>query len=194
MVRLLSLTFLAACILLIGTACASKDPEKLPLEVDALYSVNVVGVPSYWPREKLDWPLEEPQRSLHKEAHGIHGNPDYIRFVYTFDDRFIRPSELEENHRMIGKRPAPMTEWVYIEQDKVLRFESNRYVEKPLTEELRMVCTHGDPTQVKEVREPDGTLRRIYTYLDLGKEFVYYDGKLSTTRDFTPAPGFQTRF
>ncbi len=186
------LVLIVSSLLVLG--CGSKNPEDLPLEVNPLYSVNIVPVPDFWPREKIDWPIKEPQRSLHQEAWAVHGTPDYIRLVYTFDDRFVRPIELEENHTMIGKRPGPLTEWIYLDQDKVIRFESSRYVEKPVSEELRMICTHGDPTQFHEAREADGTVRRTYTYLNLGKEFTYIDGNLYNTRDFSPAHGFQFRF
>jgi hypothetical protein len=178
---------------LASIGCQTKDAEKLPLAVDPAYSVNVVQVPEYWPREEIDWPALEPSRSLHQEAHDLHGEPDFIRLVYTFDNRFVRPIELEEKHIMSARRPAPLTEWVYIDQEKVIRFEGTRFVEDKISDELRMICLHGDPTQFHEAKESDGTIRRTYTYLNLGKEFTFYDGVLANTRDFSAAHGYQIR-
>jgi hypothetical protein len=182
-----------AIALMAFAGCQTKDPEKLPLAVDPAYSVNVVPVPEYWPREKLDWPETEPSRTLHQEAYNLHGKPDFIRLVYTFDDRFVRPTELGENHILIGKRPAPLTEWVYIDRDMVIRFEGTRYVEDKVSDELRMICMHGDPTRMHQARESDGTVRRTYTYMNLGREFTFYDGRLANTREFSGATGFTIR-
>ncbi len=166
----------------------TTPPEKKPLATDPEFSVNVIPVPEFWPREKLDWPEDEEIRRIRKDAWGTHGTPDFIRTLFTFDNRIVRPIELAEGIVLSGARPRPAEEWVYISDGKVVRFEGRKVIEEDLRDDVKTVCTHGDPMAVKDFDMGD-FIQTSFFYYNVGKEFVYVDGKLIDTRSFAPAPG-----
>lgn len=179
--------------LALAAGCGKQKPaHKRPLEPDASFSLNVIAVPDFWPREKFDWPKDEELRRIRKDAWGRYGTPDFIRKVFTHDGRIVRASELVEGHVMAGARQKPLDEWVYLDEKIRVRFENREVVEEPLTDEIKTVCTYGDPVAIKEFDMGEYTQHSFY-YYNIGKEFVFVDGRLTDTRTFFgTAPGAET--
>lgn len=184
----------------VAAACATGDkpePEKVPLEIDPNYSVNVIPVPTFWPREKFDWSKDEAQKTTQKDTLAKHGRPDYIRLLYTFEDRMVRTPEVMAGFTMPGKRPEPVIEWVWIDDDRVVRFDGADAKERTIDDELRMVCLNGDPGQITRVPlSPDSKEEKVtYVYFNLGKEFIFVDGKQIEERKLgQSADGLNLRF
>ncbi len=183
--RILVLLPIVVAVLL---GCGSRKPEKKPLAMDPEFSLNVMPVPDFWPRDKFDWPEDEEARRIRKEAWGTHGTPDFIRFVYTFDNRIVRSLELAEGMVLSGARPKPAQEWIYIADGKTVRFEGRKVHEEKLTDDVKTVCTYGDPMAIKEFDMGDYVQTSFY-YYNVGKEFVFVDRRLTDTRMFAIAPG-----
>jgi len=187
--RSLVLAVSAAALCAFVAGCGKHKPaHKRPLEADPTFSLNVVPVPEFWPREKFDWPKNEEMRRIRKDAWARYGTPEFIRKVYTFDGRIVRPSELEEGHVLVGARPTPVDEWIYIDEKIRVRFEGREVKESPLTDEIETVCMHGDPVAIKDFDMGDFNQRSFY-YYNVGKEFVFVDGRKTDERTFATAPG-----
>ncbi|MBX3728183.1 MAG: hypothetical protein KF858_03280 [Candidatus Sumerlaeia bacterium] len=164
-----------ALTLTVAMVGCNRGPEKKRLEMDPRFSVNVMPVPSFWPRPNMDWPKEPLERVAHQRAWVEYGTPDFIRKVFTFDDRIVRPIELEERHTLIGKRPTPLMQWIYLDRGITVTFNGPRYEEGKLSDQLRVVCLHGDPNDIKEFPRPEFTQTSFY-YHNHGLEFVFIDG------------------
>jgi hypothetical protein len=189
---------ITAMALMVLVACGGeKDPSKAPLEIDPNYSVNVIPVPAFWPREKFDWSKDEAQKVVQKDTLAKYGRPDYIRMLYTFEDRMVRPAEAMQGNTMPGKRPTPLVEWVWIDDNRVVRFDGAQAKEREISDELRMVCLNGDPGQVTRVPLPGAPdkQRVTYVYFNLGKEFIFVDGKKVDEKTLShSADGLNLRF
>lgn len=162
-------TILAGC---------SKGPEKKPIEIDPNYSVNVVSVPSYWPREKLDYPKKDTvMKQTMIKAYRQYGRPDYLRRVYTADrTRIIRPNDLQEGVTLPGRIPEK-TEWIYTKEDLILEFKFDEIIEHELDDRLEIICLYGDPNEIRPHKTQLGDLNIIYTYYGHGT-FTFHEGKL----------------
>ena len=164
-------------VLLVVLGGCEKKPEEKPLEIDQKFSVNVIPIPHYWPREKFDWPTSPVERNIRQEAWAKYGTPDFLRRIYTFDNRIVRPLELSEGHVLAGKRPVPLDQWVYIEEDRTITFTGPRMELGTIPDQIRIVCLNGDPNEVKEFPRADFTMVSFF-YYNQGKEYVFMDGKL----------------
>lgn len=187
---LLSAVLIAAILL---PAC-SRGPEKRPLEIDPVFSVNVIPVPDYWPREKLDFPKDDPRmRRLMREALAEHGRPDFLWMVQTYDRRPVHQAELRRPETMSARRSKSFLDWVYLEQRLVVSFEGGEIRELPLTDKIRTICLYGDPNEVRPFRTADGRNEPRWIYYAYGLEFAFSGHDLVGTFDFTPLPGFEIR-
>jgi len=169
-------------------ACGGKKPT--PITFDSDFSVNISPVPSFWPREEVDWPEDELQRKVMQQAWVDYGNPDYFWFVHTTDRRIIRQSELQEGHLLAGRREKPLLDWVFIDRDLVVSFDGPKAVELPLTKRVRTVCLYGDPNEIRESRGPDGRMRTFWTYYNHGKIFQFDGDLIVDEKVFTPMGRF----
>ena len=186
-ISLAGAVLLAASVFL--TACGGKEPVLKP---DPDFSVNVMAVPEWWPREELDWPEDAARRQVEQDAWARYGTPEFLRFVYTVDRRIVKPSESLEGHRMAGTQGKPDIEWIYVNDEIILSFNKGKAVERPLDDRLRTVVLYGDPNEIK--RWPElGVERTSFTYYDHGKTFSFAGDKLMDTYDFKPMPGFNMR-
>lgn len=177
------------CALLVGAWGCSKKPELKP---DPTFSMNVMVVPEWWPREELDWPKDPDLAQVQQDALQERGRPDYIRMVWTRDRRILRQSELAEKARLRGGLPKPEMEWVYLEKGQVVRFKGTKVLEEPLNDELRAVCEFGDPNDTKDFDEK-GRHKQIWTFRDNGKILYFEDGKRVQTQDIPPMPIFEMK-
>lgn len=184
--------------LVMAVACGGEpDPAKAPIVIDPNYSVNVIPVPAFWPREKFDWSKDEAQKVVQKDTLAKYGRPDYIRLLYTFEDRMVRTPEAMQGFTMPGKRPEPLTEWVWIDANRVVRFDKTEAKEREISDELRMVCLNGDPGQITRVPVPGmpDKERVTYVYFNIGKEFLFVDGKKVDEKTLSQsADGLNLRF
>ncbi|MDK2970974.1 MAG: hypothetical protein PWP23_729 [Candidatus Sumerlaeota bacterium] len=184
--------FLLAPVLMVALALAlacEKGPEDKPVTLDPQFSVNVMAVPTFWPREDMDWPEEPHERVVQENVYREYGRPDYFRNVHTFDRRIVLPIELEEGHVLAGRRPKALTQWIYIDEGKVLTFDGGKFEESELTDEVRTVCTYGDPQDIKRFDRPEFE-QVSYLYYDQGLEIVFIDGKKSREKRISaPVPG-----
>jgi hypothetical protein len=171
------------------TGCNKNNPEKEPLTLDQDFSVNVMQVPTYWPREKMDWPEDALQARTQQEAWARHGTPDFLRMVYTYDNRVVRPIELDPSSTLAGARPAPLVQWIYIDDDKTLLFRDDRVIEGELDDIVETVCMLGDPAEL-DYREQDGVTRTRMMYYNRGQELIFYDGVLAEKRQHPALPGW----
>ncbi len=170
------------------TGCGEKKPEKLPLTADPIFSVNVIPVPAFWPRENFDWSEDENLRILEKSTYEEYGAPDYIRLVHTFDRRIVREAELLKDVVLAGRRPKPIYEWIYMDRKLVLQFNGPQVVEAPLTDKLKIVCEYGDPVAVRNFNV-DGIPLTSFYYYNHGKEFVFNRDDLVQVHSFNAMPG-----
>lgn len=171
---------LAAGVLLGG---CSRNPKKQPLKLDQRFSVNVIKVPEYWPREKLDWSRDAQQRAVQQETYARYGRPDFIRRVYTFDNRIVRPGELGPHSVLMGQRPEPLSQWLYLDQKIAVTFQGGAKHEViDLPDQVRIVALHGDPNDIKNF-PVDGIERTSFYYYNHGREFVFVNGVLTQTKN-----------
>lgn len=182
------------CLLAIASAglvaCGGKN--RKPIDINPDYSVNVIPVPEFWPREDIDWAEEPAKRAVQEEVYARLGRPDFFRKVYTFDNRIIRPQELSPYAVLMGQRPTPLFHWVYIDLDKVITFTGETYKEEEISDQLRTVALHGDPNDIKNF-PVDGIQRTSYYYFNHGKEFVFVNGTLTEERALGTAMPAHTR-
>lgn len=176
--------FLFSCLVIFSLGC-SKGPEKKPITFDVAYSVNTVPVPAFWPREKMDWPKNELEKSVRRSVYETYGKPDYLRSVYTIDRRVIRPKDLEEGIQLPGKKSSPTIEWVYFDEKIAIEFDGPRFVEHELDDVLKTVCVYGDAGVVRDHTQADGRVFQVYTYYNHGKEFTFDGNKLVKERTLT---------
>lgn len=181
MVLLAILAFSAAC---------EKKPEKKPLELNPEFSVNVMPVPDFWPREKFDWPEDPHERQVYQQAWAEHGTPDFFRQVHTFDGRIVRPIELEEGHTLISRRPSAVWEWVYLEDEKLLKFRGAKMEVEELPDTVRVVCEYGDPNEIKTFELTDQEEKTVFIYYNHGMKFEFVDGvEIDRQKISEPIPG-----
>ena len=177
-----SLSILAAGLLVFASACAKK-PEKKPLSMDPSFSVNVMPVPTFWPRDKFDWPDDEDKKAVHQAAYAKYDKPDFIRKVWTFDDRIVTSQEMEEGTHMVGKRPEPLVEWIYLDREFVLRFKGTQEPEKrDLSDQLAVVCIEGDPNNIDYVSLDEQTEQETWQYWTSGMEYTFVEGDKTKER------------
>lgn len=165
----------------LGATGCRRGPEKRALIYDPTFSLNVKRVPSYWPREDLDWPRNEMEREARKEAWANYGTPDFIRHVRTFDRRIVRPVEMEKGHVLAGQRNRPLIQWIYLDKDLVLEFDGPRVEELELDDKLRTVCIYGDPNDIRSLDQQHYERTSFY-YYNHGREFIFVDGTHIDTR------------
>ncbi|MEQ8820285.1 MAG: hypothetical protein RLY93_08565 [Sumerlaeia bacterium] len=178
---------LAALIAFLGAGCGKKK-----LEPDIDFSINVMPVPQWWPREDKDWPEIPAAREAQQQVWAERGTPDYFRIVYTADRRIVRQPELGTG-RMAGKKDQVELEWIYFEDGEVISFAGPKVKERDIDDQLRTVCKYGDPSEIKTWPEV-GVERSSFTYYDHGKTFYFVDGALTDTYEFKPMAGFGPEF
>lgn len=179
---------IALALLIVVSGC-ERGPEDKDIALDPTYSINVVAVPPFWPRDDRDWSDNPTIAEIQKETWAREGNPDYLRTVYTHEDRIVHPTELSEGNVLVGRRSANLTEWVYLDEKKVIRFDGANVTESELTDPVRIVCLYGDPNDIKRFEKEAFTETQFF-YINHGKIFVFVDGKLQEERNLgTSAPG-----
>ncbi|MGF1572132.1 MAG: hypothetical protein ACFCU1_03600 [Sumerlaeia bacterium] len=167
---------------IIAMGGCERGPEKKPIEFDPNYSVNTVPTPYFWPREKMDWPKNELDKSIRQTTYQNYGKPDYLRNVYTVDRRVVRPKDLLEGIQLPGKKSSITIEWIYLEEELVIEFDGPRVIEHELDDLLRTVCIYGDPGIVRDHVQANGDINQVYLYYNHGKEFTFNGTKLIKER------------
>jgi len=172
--------------------CGGKK-DNVPLTPDPSFSVNVMPVPPNWPRERVDWPSNEEHKVVQKGIYEKYDKPDFIRYVYTFDARFVTSEEMQQWRHMVGKRPEPLVEWVFLDEEKVYRFDGKKEpVDRELEDKLRVICMEGDPQKVTNVAvHPEEDMEKeIWFYYTSGNEYHFIeDRKVSERKVSAGMPG-----
>ncbi|MDX2176864.1 MAG: hypothetical protein SF028_10375 [Candidatus Sumerlaeia bacterium] len=169
MPRALLLILLAAAMAL---GCGKDEPKLAP---DPEFSINVLETPSWWPREEKDWPGNPIEARLMEDTLAERGRPDFLRVVWTRDRRIVRQSDMISALSADGRglKDATEFEWVYLDDEEVVRFKAAETEVRPLDGRLRAVCLYGDPQAFKSGKDPLGRERETYFYYDRGKIFYF---------------------
>lgn len=192
-----TLRLLFACIALLaafGAASCNKNKQKLA--PDPEFSINVMEVPEFWPREDKDWPKDEDKRLVMEGTLADRGRPDFFRVVWTADRRIVRQREMVDALEKKGQGlTAPELEWIYADDGKIVRFHKDKAEVRDMDDRLATICTLGDPNDVKVRRDAAGTNTEIFTYYNTG-QIMYFEQKtgLRLREDQVPAtPGYKGR-
>ncbi len=185
----------ALCFTLILASCGR---EKQKLAPDPNFSINVMEVPEFWPREDKDWPKDEEKRLAMEGTYAEMGRPDSFRVIWTPDRRIMRQREMVEmlDQKGRGLNKTPELEWIYIDKGKIVRFTPKEAQARDLDDRTLTLCRLGDPNDVKVRRDPDGRNVEIYTYYNTG-QIIYFDqksGKQLKEDQVAPTPGFIKRY
>lgn len=191
------LTRLLLIVLLLGAVLAPVSGcKRKRLRPDPAFSLNVMTVPEWWPREKKDWPKDPAEARVMKEALDANGRPDYLRIVWNRDRRLVRQGEMVRAIQRGGRGLTPPEfEWVYFDDNKVIRFFPRRAETRELDDRLKTVCNYGDPNEIKTLSDAMNREMDIFTYYEQGK-LIYFDratGRTIKEDKFQAIDGFERR-
>ncbi len=183
------------CSLLLLVACG-KEKQKIAPEPD--FSINVMDVPEFWPREDKDWPKDEEKRLVMEGTYAEMGRPEFFRVIWTPDRRIMRQREMVEmlDQKGRGLNKTPELEWIYLEKGKIVRFTQTEAQLRDLDDRTLTLCRLGDPNDVKIRRDAEERNVEIYAYYNTGQIF-YFDqktGKQIREDQVSPTPGYIKRY
>lgn len=181
---------LALLVGLLPVLLVSCNKNKRKIAPDPEYSLNVMPVPEFWPREEQDWPKDPVAARVQQDYLAEHGRPDFFRVVWRPDRRIIRHFEMMDaiERKGAGLAAAPELEWIYLEGDTVVRFYPRRHEARELDHRLLTHCVYGDPHEVKSNPDPaTGRILETYFYYDIGKVY-YYDAETGKLVREQPTP------
>jgi hypothetical protein len=167
--------WLAAVALTMGSAsCPTKE---MALNVDQKFSVNLVCPAALWPRLDRLKPAEI-------EAYQKHGKPDYFRILYSPHGEIATSREAGPVIRAKKLADLPRS-WVYEAKKIEVQFVSPaKFVEVPLSDQLKILCLRGDP-QERDHQSKNDMVREMWTYFDVGEKYFFLDGRLVEKQVFT---------
>lgn len=165
--------FSALTVVLLLLVAGCREEEKI-FAPDPEFSINVWKAPEWWPREDKDWPVDPVEARIQQDALAEYGRPQFFRAIWRTDRRVVTQAEMRE---LIEKKSSVLeggeTEWIYLEDRKVLRFHPRRLEERPLDDRLRVLCLNGDPEQIRLTKAPDGRTLETYTYYSTGMMYRF---------------------
>ena len=167
--------WLTAAVLVTGAAsCPTKE---MALNVDQKFSVNLVRPAALWPRLESLSPAEI-------EAYQKYGRPDYFRLWYNPRGEISTSREAGPVIRAKKLGDLPRS-WVYEAKGIEVQFPTQaKFVESPLTDQLKILCLRGDP-QERDFQPRNDKIREMWTYYDVGEKYFFMDGRLVEKQVFS---------
>lgn len=190
--RYYTLIFVAAIVL--TTAACNNKPKPKVSGLDTTFSWNIATVGDEWPDEEKSW-SENPNIARHQQRiYEEMGTPDFFWVYWRPDGSPLTSREIEtqswiyrdsKNHPL---KKQPDLGWIYLADDKLIRFRNSGPEEIELTDMVRTICDLGDPHEIKDIND-----EIIYQYYDEGKIFYYRNGELYKEQDTPRMEGFYDR-
>lgn len=181
------------------SACGSRNRPRV-LVPNSDFSVNVVEAPADWPDEKRDWHEDPVIAAQQQRVYETYGKPDYFRFLWRRDGGVVRQADLYDLLYTNRRDPADYMreqsldlEWIYLDQGITYRFTRSGPEQEPLTDALRVITDLGDPEEMKEHVEPDGTEALTYQYYSRGVIYYFRDGEKIREERHAPVSGWNHR-
>lgn len=166
---------------LLGGAAVAIEEEKDIVRLDPRFSFNVAEVPNWFPGE--DAPLNDTERLVHLTK----GAPDYIRFWWDKNGKFIKGSDFSGRMGEVSSMVKEVDRsWIYMDEGVEVKFPSRGgYTENDLEDRTRAVCEFGDPTsRVPPRMNRDGLLKENWRWVDQGVFIDFVDGAETRRRFF----------
>jgi len=167
----------------VGLAACSRKSRII--QIDHRFSYNVVRVPEWFP------PKLEEMSPAQREVLFERGAPEFLRFWWRSDGRFISSSDLSGRFHEAAEDLASLKKtWIYLRQDTEIEFTpTGGYAAHPLTDPLRLICLYGDPTDKgRPIPDRQGRLRETWTWIEHGIMVELLDG-VEVRRSFFQATG-----
>ena len=136
------------------------------------FSINI-GKPG------RDFPVVKHLTQAKREIYEFYGPPDYVRLWWSDDGRIHR--FLEVDRRLKDKRQFSQIKrsWIYLDKDMEFLFiDETSYRETPLGDKVRIICTYGDPEDIKKTSDTGGALLETWNYYSIGLILKFKDGRL----------------
>ncbi len=153
-------------------ACRSK-PQVI--EIDHRFSYNVAKVPAWFPDEKYV-PTPAEQEVLDRL-----GKPDFVHFWWRADGDFITSSDLAgKNLDIADVMKETKRTWIYMHDKSEIEFHKtgSAYDRNPLTPQLQLICTYGDPTRRSPPKtNTAGQKLETWEWIEHGIRIDFVDGQ-----------------
>lgn len=189
--RLVALVAALALLSVALTGCHSDWRRQMSMDSD--FSINVATLPIDWPDNMEDLTMAE------QDVVRSYGRPDFVRVWWTSAGDFINQTwghRRTLRNEVLPDRGIKQT-WVYlhVKGGTEIYFQGDlNHVEEPLTDELRLICTMGDPDERSAVQNTSGRRIEDWIYLSRGHRYRFVDGvKVKENRSLPAMPGYSTR-
>jgi len=158
----------AVMALILGAAACPKGGGVMNL--DTKFSVNLARPVPTWPQVKELSPAE-------LDAYEKYGKPDFFRIWYS--ERGDIVTSREAGPAIRGKLVSELPRsWVYARTKTELQFVSpTKFVEVPISDEIKVLCLRGDPQERDRQALPNGSIRVVWRYFDVGESYAFVDGR-----------------
>jgi hypothetical protein len=136
-------------------------------------------------KPQKNFPDEDKLVPSKKEVFTLYGAPDFVRLWWSKDGRIHRSLEVDSN---IKNKDFLITKhsWIYLDKNIECVFDSLKsYREVPLSDNIRTVCTYGDPENINIVSEKE-PFSEIWYYYSQGLNLKFVNDKLVSQQKFRP--------
>lgn len=149
---------------------AASCPRGGGMNLDSKFSVNLARPAPTWPEVKKLQPAE-------LDAYEKYGKPDFFRIWYN--ERGDIMTSREAGPAIRGKLVSELQRsWIYERTKTELQFVSpTKYVEVPISDQVRVLCLRGDPQERDHQSLPNGSVRETWRYFDVGESYTFVDGR-----------------
>lgn len=181
--------FLALALVFAASGCA----HKFNYGVNERFSMNIGPVPPWLTDPKA------PLRPAEKEVLERRGMPDFIRVWWKTDGSPITSSDLSGRHDEYQEivNAAPKS-WLYVRAEKgdkdeevVFVNDGASYRVRPLSEQLKLLCQYGDPSNKITPVVIDGLKHETWMWYEHGLQLELVNGHVISSKNF-PATGAGT--
>lgn len=153
----------------------SKAPATLVMD---RASVNIATMTQAWPGEDIK--LTESEEKAIEEF----GRPELGRVWWVRSGDFQNQTQVYKLS-MQKKLQDVKLSWLYPEKNiEVMFLNEKEYKTQPMTDKLKLVCDFGDPEDIKKYEDRAGVMKETWCYYSLGKNFIFFDGKLGDTFEY----------
>lgn len=158
--------------------CLGGCAEDIVLQTDN--SLNLATPGPKWPKKKKDFTKAQ------KEVFEKHGKPEMFRMVWNPDHRIATRDELQRRPDAKEMKKLPPLTWVYTSRNMEIVFEgTERFSERPLTDEIKLVLKYGDP---EDAKTEAGVTQ--WTFYSVGRMYKLLNGRIIQQKEFPAMGGF----
>lgn len=164
---------LCACLMLVALPGCDED-----VSMNTDFSIHLVSPGPKWPKKP------KKLTTAQQEVLARYGRPDQFRIFYNRSGVIQTRSELGKE--LMAKKPKqlPPHSWIYAQRGVEVVFEGSSFREQPLTDQVRILMSHGDPEEVKLI---DGGIQ--WMFFGAGKLYKFSpNGRIVEEKSF-PAMG-----